>query len=110
MTIVRGQSRRAMLERGREQSQKRQTSGTMPTVSTKYKHKSGSPSFQESPKRYPPGSLIIRFTGVATGVRNAAAAATVTVISSGRAETPSVAAAETAIGLTTSAVAMLLIN
>ena len=52
--------------------------------------------------------MTIRFTGVATGVRNDAAAATATVISNGRAETPSSAAAETAIGITISAVAELL--
>ena len=47
---------------------------------------------------------------MATGVRNEAAAATVTHISTGLAETSMSAAAETATGITISAVAMLLIS
>jgi hypothetical protein len=48
--------------------------------------------------------------GVAIGVRKDAAAATPTDIRTGRGETPSSVAAETAIGITMSAVAVLLIN
>ena len=54
--------------------------------------------------------MTIMFTGVATGVRKAAAAATVTDISTGCGETPRSAAAATAIGITMSAVAMLLMS
>ena len=56
------------------------------------------------------GAITIRFAGVATGVRKAAAAATATAISTGFAETSISAAAESAIGITISAVAMLLIS
>ena len=48
--------------------------------------------------------------GVATGVRNAAAAATHTHMSAGLGETPSCAAADTAIGIIMSAVAALLMS
>ena len=47
---------------------------------------------------------------MATGVRNEAAAATVTAIKAGRTDTPMSTAAERAIGITISAVAVLLIN
>src|SRR4051794_36330852 len=54
--------------------------------------------------------MTIRLAGVATGVRNAAAAATATAISTGLTDTSMSAAAETAIGMTISAVATLLIS
>ena len=54
--------------------------------------------------------MTIRFAGVATGVRKEAAADTATAISTGRGETPISVAAETAIGITIRAVAMLLIS
>ena len=54
--------------------------------------------------------MTIMLPGVATGVRNAAADITLTAISSGLPETPNAAAADSAIGITTSAVAVLLIN
>ena len=54
--------------------------------------------------------MTIRLTGVATGVRYAAEAATVTDIRTGRTSIPRSAAAATAIGITISAVAMLLIS
>ncbi len=50
------------------------------------------------------------FAGVATGVRKATAAATHRLISTGRADTSSWSAAETAIGIITSAVAVLLMS
>ena len=56
-----------------------------------------------------PFAITIMFAGVATGVRNDAAAAMHTVMSTGRGETSSWAAADTAIGITISAVAVLLI-
>jgi hypothetical protein len=90
--------------------QKRQNSGTTNTATTKNHTMQGNPSFQKSPKRYPPGPVTMRFPGVATGVRNEEAAATVMLISTGRAEMPSSVAAATAMGITTKAVAVLLIN
>jgi len=54
--------------------------------------------------------MIIRFTGVATGVRNDAAAATQTLINTGRGEMPTSIAAATAIGMMISAVAVLLMS
>ena len=54
--------------------------------------------------------MIIMFTGVATGVRNATAAPTHRLIRTGRAEMSSWSAAATAIGIITSAVAVLLIS
>jgi hypothetical protein len=54
--------------------------------------------------------MTIRFTGVATGVRNEATAATATHISTGRADTPSSDAADRAMGMTMIAVAVLLIS
>src|SRR5208283_4225947 len=58
----------------------------------------------------PPGPITIRLTGVATGVRKAAAEAIVTLISTGRAETPISAEAATAIGMMINAVAVLLMS
>ena len=57
-----------------------------------------------------PGSITIRLAGVATGVRNAAAAATRPPSAPARPRRPSSAAAETAIGITISAVAMLVMS
>jgi hypothetical protein len=49
-------------------------------------------------------------TGVATGVRKAAAEATVTLIRTGRGDTPISCAAATAMGMMMSAVAVLLMS
>ena len=54
--------------------------------------------------------MTIRFVGVAIGVRNAAAAATAVLMSTGRGEIPMVAAAATPIGMTMRAVAVLLMS
>ena len=54
--------------------------------------------------------MTIRFAGVATGVRKATAAPTHKLMSTGRAEMSSCWEADTAIGIMTSAVAVLLIN
>src|SRR6188508_2685870 len=54
--------------------------------------------------------MTIMLTGVATGVRNDAAAATVTLIRTGWGEMPSSMAAAAAMGMTMSAVAMLLMS
>ena len=54
--------------------------------------------------------MTMRFAGVATGVRNDAAAATVSDIRTGRGDTWTSAAADSATGIMISAVAMLLIS
>ena len=54
--------------------------------------------------------MTIRFVGVAIGVRNAAAAATAVLMSTGRGEMPMAVAAATPIGMTISAVAVLLMS
>ena len=54
------------------------------------------------------GPITIMLAGVAIGIRNAAEHDTVTAIRTGRADTPSSADADTAIGITISAVAVLL--
>ena len=54
--------------------------------------------------------MTIRLVGVAIGVRKDAAAATATLISTGRGETPMLCAAATPIGMMIRAVAVLLIN
>lgn len=70
----------------------------------------GSPNFQYSPKRYPPGPITIMFAGVAMGVRKDDDPATATSISTGRTEMPVSSAAATAMGTTIRTVAVLLIT
>lgn len=54
--------------------------------------------------------MTIRFVGVAIGVRKAAAAATAVLMRIGRGNMPMLAAAATSIGMTISAVAVLLMS
>ena len=82
--------------------------GTSPPGRTRSSAAAPASSSRRSDSR--PGPITIRFTGVATGVRKDAAAATATLISTGCGEMPSWRAAATAIGMMIRAVAVLLIS
>jgi len=68
------------------------------------------PSFQKSPKRYPPGPYTIRLTPLAKGVRKEALAPMATPIIMGSAETPNSEALARPIGIMTNAAEVLEIN